>query len=54
MKFLATYKVMDYSVLLGIYYETEDNKAKTQADIKAMNENEGVIKYTINSLKFFI
>lgn len=45
---------MDYSVLLGVYYETEDNKAKTQADMKAMNENEGVIKCAINRRHFYV
>jgi len=28
--FLATYKVMDYSLLLGIHYETPENKEKTE------------------------
>jgi len=29
-KFLATHKVMDYSLLFGIYYSTEDNEKETK------------------------
>ena len=36
---------MDYSLLLGVYYETEDNKAKSAQDLKALNESDSVIKY---------
>jgi len=35
---------MDYSLLLGVYYETDDNKGKTAQDLKALNENDSVIK----------
>lgn len=41
---------MDYSLLLGVYYETEENQAKTAADMKALSENEGVIEYLNASL----
>jgi 1-phosphatidylinositol-4-phosphate 5-kinase len=47
--FLATHKVMDYSLLLGIYYETEDNKLKVSQDVKALNENDNVIKTWIKN-----
>jgi len=30
-KFLATHKVMDYSLLVGIYYRTDDNEKDTKA-----------------------
>jgi len=42
-EFLATYKVMDYSLLLGIYYETPENKEKTEAQKKKLEENKNVI-----------
>jgi len=41
--FLATYKVMDYSLLLGIYYETPENKEKMELQIKKKQENKSVI-----------
>jgi len=41
--FLATYKVMDYSLLLGIYYETPENKAQTELQIKKLEENKNII-----------
>jgi len=40
--FLATYKVMDYSLLLGIYYETPENKEKMELQIKQFQENKSI------------
>jgi len=37
-QFLSTRGVMDYSLLLGIYYPTEKNKAKVEANLKKRKE----------------
>uniref|UniRef100_A0A6B2L4Z5 PIPK domain-containing protein n=1 Tax=Arcella intermedia TaxID=1963864 RepID=A0A6B2L4Z5_9EUKA len=41
--FLASFKVMDYSLLLGIAYETPENKEKNEAELKKLKENPFVI-----------
>eukprot|EP01125_Pyxidicula_operculata_P012927 TRINITY_DN4256_c0_g1_i4.p1 TRINITY_DN4256_c0_g1~~TRINITY_DN4256_c0_g1_i4.p1 ORF type:complete len:469 (-),score=119.42 TRINITY_DN4256_c0_g1_i4:124-1530(-) len=37
--FLGQHNVMDYSLLLGIHYETPENKEKTQSNIVSLREN---------------
>jgi len=37
-EFLMTYRVMDYSLLLGIYYPTEKNKSKVDTNLKKRKE----------------
>jgi len=38
-EFLAHNNVMDYSLLIGIYYETSENKEKTSQNIKKLAES---------------
>uniref|UniRef100_A0A6B2L0V3 PIPK domain-containing protein n=1 Tax=Arcella intermedia TaxID=1963864 RepID=A0A6B2L0V3_9EUKA len=37
-EFLATFRVMDYSLLVGVYYPTEKNKDTIEANLKKRNE----------------
>jgi len=37
-QFLATHRVMDYSLLLGVYYPTEQNKKKVEENIRKRKE----------------
>jgi len=42
-EFLAHHNVMDYSLLLGIYYETPENKEKTAQNLKRTAESKTII-----------
>lgn len=44
---------MDYSLLLGIYYETPENKEKTAQNLAKMAECTTTIQYELIDLLFY-
>jgi hypothetical protein len=53
-KFLETHKVMDYSLLLGVYYETPANKAKVTQNKAKLASSKTVIPSVILDSRAYV